>query len=81
MTFADANVDPLSATTLPFRKLLAVLEFWIENVDRASKDMKTLEVIIVRVSCASEVFEWGDICVRFRSVVPEINCMVDCKRP
>ena len=53
--FAISEVDSLAATKIPTRKLVSVLELWIEDVDWTAEDMKTLKMVIVRESGACEM--------------------------
>jgi hypothetical protein len=77
----NADVKPAAGPRFPFRDLLAILEHGIKDIDRAAPDMGALQVRVRIEFGTGEQFDWSKARAGAGHVVPEVNRLVEGKRP
>ena len=76
----ESNELSKSCTTVPFRDLLAILQTRVKNEDRASPNMCTLKLTMIRLGLG-EYFQRSQSSDTIWDTIEEPDRMLNSKRP
>ena len=66
---------------MPLGELLAIFEFWIQNIDWATKNMEMLETNNIKMKMFRELWDRSNLGLSVQNSIPEINSMLKSKGP
>ncbi len=76
----ETNKHTKASPRVPFWYLVAILQFWVQDVSRTLKYTSTVK-IFVRTFCLGPQFVWAEANINGREVVEYPDSIIDSLRP